>query len=559
MKNKLINVFLLVALVSIVVYFIIMKEKSADILLLNGKIHTLINDKFEYDAIAISNGLIIDIGNSAELKEKYSPKQIIDLKGANVYPGFIDSHAHMYGLGMLLSNLNLVGLTNTDTILKLVADEVKTKKPGEWIFGRGWDHTLWPEKEFPTKNILDSVTPDNPVILSRIDGHAIWVNQRTLDLAKIDYTTLDPEGGKIIRDRSGQPTGVLIDNAIKLVEDIIPPATDAELENYISLAMKECVKYGLTEVHDMGLNQRLIKIYKKLQDENKMLVRVYGAIDSPSKDWEDLIQSKWSLNGISNDMLTVRAVKMYADGALGSRGAALIESYSDDPGNRGLTLLNDLEMEKITLQAIDNNFQVCIHAIGDRANHIVLNLFEKVIKLKGKSDYRFRIEHAQVLAQDDIPRFSKLSVIPSMQPVHCVSDMDWAEERLGPQRVKGAYAWRSLLNTGSIIASGSDFPNDIIDPVVGFYAAITRSDPSRKEIKSWYPEQCMNREEALKSYTVWAAYSAFKEKKKGTIEINKYADLTILSSDLLKIPLEEILSTEVLYTIVDGKIVYSKN
>ncbi|RCK77454.1 MAG: Exoenzymes regulatory protein AepA precursor [Ignavibacteriae bacterium] len=558
MKRKIIFVSIIIALIGLVFYLTMIHRKSIDTILINSVLHTLTGAHFDDDAIAISDGIIIDIGKSSDLLEKYSPKKIIDLQGANVYPGFIDSHAHMYGLGMLLSSINLSGLKSSEEIVKLVAEEVKKQKPGEWIYGRGWDQTLWQNKEFPYKNLLDSVSPNNPVILGRIDGHAIWVNQRALELAAIDKNTPDPEGGKIIRDNNGNPTGVLIDKATELIEKIIPPPTDAEIENYLIKAIDECVKYGITEVHDMGLDKQLIRVYEKLIKDKKLLIRIYGAIDAPGEDWEEVAQNPKQVD-FPGDMLKVKAVKMYADGALGSRGAALIEEYSDDPGNRGLTLLSDSIMEGVAQSAINNGFQICVHAIGDRANHIVLNLFEKIIARYGESDYRFRIEHAQVIAPEDIPRFAKLRVIPSMQPVHCVSDMDWAEERLGKIRIKGAYAWRSLLDNGSIIAAGSDSPNDILDPIVGFYSAITRSDPSKSDIKSWYPEQCMNREEALRAYTIWAAYSAFREKKKGTIEIGKYADFTILSKNILEIPENEILSTEVLFTIVDGRVVYNKN
>lgn len=558
MNKKIIIISIVIVMIGIFLYVLIMPQKTIDILLINGVLHTLAENEISGDAIAISNGIITDIGKSFDLQKKYSYKNVMDLENAHVYPGFVDSHAHIYGLGMLLSSLNLVGITSPEDVVKLVSEEVKNKKPGDWIYGRGWDQTLWQKKEFPTNKLLDSVTPNNPVILGRIDGHAIWVNQKTLDLANINKDTPDPEGGKIIKDKSGHPTGILIDKATELIEKIVPPPSDSEIEVYLTKAFEECVKYGITEVHDMGLNKQLIGVYKKLLNEKKLPIRIYGAIDAPSKDWDEIVQNPSLLN-FTGAMLKIKAVKMYADGALGSRGAALIEEYSDDPGNRGLTLLSDSLMEKIAQDAIKIGFQVCVHAIGDRANHIVLNLFERIIRKASNSDNRFRIEHAQVIAPDDIPRFAKLKVIPSMQPVHCVSDMDWVEQRLGNNRIKGAYAWRSLLDAGSIIPAGSDFPNDILVPIVGFYAAVTRSDPFQEQINSWYPEQCMTREEALKAYTIWSAFSSFNEKNKGTIEIGKYADLTILSKNILEIPENEILSTEVLYTIVDGKVVFSKN
>jgi predicted amidohydrolase YtcJ len=497
------------------------------------------------------------LGKSEEILTKYKSDKIIDLKGKTVLPGLIDAHAHMFGLGQMLNSLVLVGLNSGGQIVEKVNEKVSTTTPGEWIYGRGWDQTLWLDKSFPKKDALDKVAPNNPVILGRIDGHAIWVNQKAIELANVSRSTKDPEGGKIVRDKDGNPTGVFIDQAVDLIKKVVPLPSDTEVEKCILLSAQECIKYGLTEVHDMGLNEQFIRVYKKLVDENKLQLRIYGAIDAPSDTWNEF-SSKGPLIGYGNGKLTIRAMKLYVDGALGSRGAALLESYSDDPGNRGLTMMGEGEMENLTKQAIEKGFQVCIHAIGDRGNHIVLNVFEKISKDKNISKSRLRIEHAQVVSLDDIPRFKVLNIIPSMQPIHATSDMDWAELRLGPDRIKGAYAWTSFLNSGSIIPAGSDFPNDIMQPLWGFYAAITRKDKDGKPEAAWYPEQCMRREEALRSYTTWAAYAAFEERLKGTITIGKFADLTILSKDIMTISPSEILTTDVEMTIVDGKVVYSK-
>ncbi|MBU1421606.1 MAG: amidohydrolase [Bacteroidetes bacterium] len=557
MNKRRIYTLILIVILSFAIYKIFICDRRADMILINGNIYTG-NDANPFaQAIAIKDKNIIALGSSADISQKYKSNNVIDLRGKTVIPGLIDSHAHMFGFGQMLNSIMLVGITSVEEIAEKIQEKAASTPAGEWIYGRGWDQTLWADKSFPTKDILDQVSPDNPVILGRIDGHAIWVNQKAMDVAGISASTPDPDGGKILRDQKNNPTGIFIDNATELIRKIFPPPSDLETENCILLAAKECVKAGLTEVHDMGLNSQTIRVYKKLADEKKLPLRIYGAIDAPSDTWNEMYKNGPTI-GYGDGMLTIRAVKMYADGALGSRGAALIEDYSDDPVNRGLTLLSDSEMEKIGTQAIEHGFQVCTHAIGDRANHVVLNLYEKLIAKSKKSDLRLRIEHAQVLDPTDIPRFKALGVLPSMQPIHATSDMDWAAARLGAQRVKGAYAWKSLINTGAIIPAGSDFPNDIMQPLWGFYAEITRTDQDGNPIGGWYPQECMSREEALKSYTLWAAYSSFQENKRGTVEIVKLADLTILSKDIMKISPEAILTTEVEYTIVGGNIVFKK-
>ncbi len=557
MKRKIIYILILVAILSMVVYHIFITDRKVHMLLINGNIYTGNNTNQVVQAIAIKGGEIIGLGSTQEVVQKYKSDNLIDLKGKTVIPGLIDSHAHMFGFGQMLNSIMLVGITSVEDIAEKIQAKAANTPAGEWIYGRGWDQTLWIDKSFPTKDILDKASPNNPVILGRIDGHAIWVNQKAMDVAGISDATPDPDGGKILKDEKGNPIGIFIDNATDLIKKVFPQPSDIETENCILLAQKECIEAGLTEVHDMGLNSQTIRVYKKLADEKKLRLRIYGAIDAPSETWAEMYQNG-PIIGYSDDMLTIRAVKMYVDGALGSRGAALIEDYSDDAGNRGLTILSDSEMEKIGMQAIDHGFQVCTHAIGDRANHIVLNLYEKLLNKSKKTDLRLRIEHAQVLTLTDIPRFKSLGIIPSMQPIHATSDMDWAESRLGPDRIKGAYAWKSLIQTGVVIPAGSDFPNDIMQPLWGFYAEITRTDQNGYPKGGWYSQECLSRDEALKSYTLWAAYSSFRENKKGTIEIGKYADLTILSKDILKIPPEEILTTEIELTIIDGNIVFSK-
>jgi predicted amidohydrolase YtcJ len=550
--------FIIAAITTLIIlHLIFSSNRKASMILINAKIYSLNDTVQNYDALVIRENKIFDLGPSKDIVTRYKADTVIDLKGKTILPGFIDAHGHMFGLGQMLNSLILVGVKSVDQVAELVRQKVAITPKGEWVFGRGWDQTLWKEQNFPEKEILDRVAPDNPVILGRIDGHAIWVNQKAIELANISSITKDPEGGKILRSKDGSLKGIFLDNATELINKVVPLPSDYEVENSILLAARECVKYGLTEVHDMGLNDQLIQVYKKLVDQNKLPLRIYGAIDAPSETWNKYF-SKGPLIGYGGGKLTIRALKLYADGALGSRGAALIENYSDDPGNRGLTIMSAEEMEELTKQAISHGFQVCIHAIGDRGNHIALNVLEKASDQVARPRLRNRIEHAQVISSLDIPRFKALNILPSMQPIHATSDMDWAELRLGPQRVKYAYAWKSLIKTGSIIPAGSDFPNDIMQPLWGFYAAITRKDQDGQPKDGWHAEQCMSRGEALKAFTEWAAYAAFQENLKGTIQIGKLADLTILSKDIMTIEPKDILTTEVEMTIIDGKVVFSR-
>jgi len=384
------------------------------------------------------------------------------------------------------------------------------------------------------------------------------VNGKALDIAGISAATPDPEGGRIVRDKLGNPTGVFIDNAIDLLSSHLPPPTEEERTRAIELAVQECLKVGLTEVHDMGVDLQGLGIYRELIEQGRFPFRVYAAISGAGETWE---YYKKKGPDLGNGRLTVRAIKLYADGALGSRGAALIEPYADDPANRGLTFLSSEEIKKVTIDALNLGFQVCVHAIGDRANHIVLDVYEDAIKSMSdkKKTARLRVEHAQVLELGDIPRFQLLDVIPVMQPTHCTSDMYWAEDRLGPSRLGGAYTWRSLIDRGSIIPGGSDFPVESPNPLWGYYAAITRQDHSGWPEGGWHPEQCMTREEALKAYTIWGAYAAFEEKVRGSIEPGKLADIVVLTDDIMKVAPKDILRAGVWMTVVGGEIVYSND
>ena len=558
MKRK--SVIAVVLVLAIVLFFVIITRRSHEVsmLILNGVIYTA-NDKQPIaQAIAVNDGRIAGVGSNEDVQARFKGTRVIDLKGRFVYPGFIDAHGHIEGLGALLTNLDLDGTTSVEQIQELVAGRLSSVKPGAWLRGRGWDQNKWPGKSFPTHEMLDVVTKDIPIYLRRVDGHALWVNQKALELAKVSRNTAEPEGGKIVRDESGNPTGVFIDNAIDLIDSIMPQPSKEERTEAIRKAVEACLKVGLTEVQDMGVDLQGIEIYKDLIARKEFPFRVYVAIGGTGETWDEYVKHGPETDG-NDGRLTIRALKMYADGALGSRGAALIEPYSDDRGNRGLTLTSSDQLKSAAIQALEKGFQVCIHAIGDRGNDIVLNVYSEVLKSDPAKarDARFRVEHAQVLDPHDIPRFHELGVIPSMQPTHCTSDMYWAEERLGPKRVLGAYAWRSLLNTGSIIPAGSDFPVQSPDPLLGFYAAITRQDQNGWPNEGWHPDQRMTREEALKAFTIWAAYSAFQEGTKGMIEEGKVADFTILSDDIMKIEPKRILDTRVEMTIIGGEVVYT--
>ncbi|MGA2624372.1 MAG: amidohydrolase [Bacteroidota bacterium] len=559
MKQKTLGFLFVIVAVATFYLFTQSTPREAGMLLVNGTIYTLDPDNTVAQAVAIRGDRIVSVGRTDEMKRRYHADTVIDLQGATVMPGFIDGHGHVLNEGSRIHNLDVTGATSPEQVAKMVARRVQELQPGQWLIGRGWDQNLWPVKEFPKHDILDKVAASLPVVLRRIDGHAMWVNRKTMELAGINRDTRDPDGGKIYRDTKGNPTGVLVDNAMDLVNKVAPELTDEEIEQRLKLSLDECAQLGLTEVHDMGVDLQTIHAYKKLIDRGQCPVRVYAAINDPGETWNYYLQHGVEI-GYGNGMLTVRAFKLYIDGALGSRGAAMLDSYSDDPGNRGLTVTAESDIEKNCRQALEHGFQVCTHAIGDRGNFVVLNEYEKVLKTMSPNapSPRWRVEHAQVLQQSDLPRFAQLGILPSMQPTHATSDMYWAEGRLGLERVKRAYAWRSILQTGSIIIAGSDFPIEGVNPLWGFYAAITRSDRSGYPQDGWYPDQKMTREEAARAFTQWAAFGAFQEEVKGTIEPGKWADLTVFSRDIMQVSPMDVLKTDVEMTLVGGKIVYCR-
>jgi predicted amidohydrolase YtcJ len=534
-----------------------LRSFHVDMLLVNCVVPSFDDTTPRIRGIAIERGRIVSIGPSDELRRHFDADSIVDLHGNFVFPGFVDAHAHLEGLGIALLTVDLVGAGSVAEVQSRVAKEIEESGGRSWVRGRGWDQNLWTPQQFPDHAMLDAVSNTVPIFLGRIDGHAVWVNRRVLELAGVTRTTPDPPGGRILRGADGQPTGVFVDNAMEIVRAVLPPPTNEERSRAIKTAVQTCLRLGLVGVHDMGVDDELISIYRELIAKGEFPFRVYAAVDGVGKTWDHYCAIGPEL-GAEDGRLTVRALKLYADGALGSRGAALIEPYSDEPGNRGLTVMSSDSMRAVVQNAIAKGFQVCTHAIGDRANAIALKVYGDAIKTSGKpaSDLRLRIEHAQVLDAADIPRFAELGVIPSMQPTHCTSDMPWAIQRLGTDRIKNAYAWRSLLSTGSIIPAGSDFPVESPNPLWGFYAAVTRQDRHGHPEGGWFPGQCMTREEALKAFTLWPAYASFREDRTGMLAPGKWADLVVLSKDILHVPSEEILNTEVEMTVVAGAVAY---
>jgi len=518
------------------------------LLITNARIYTLDEHRPTASALAVKDGRIIYVGDDAGAPIGASMPHV-DAHGATIVPGFIDSHVHMQALGDDLETFDLRDVKTVAEVASVVAKEAAHRKPGEWIRGRGWDQTNWGGR-FPSADDLSAAAPANPVVLGRVDGHAIWVNRQALALAGITAQTPDPPGGRIVRTTAGAPTGVLIDAAMALLVRHIPPPSLGDIGRRIGRAARECAGMGLTTVHDAGITAQELEAYRILIAAGELPVRVYAMIGGAGDLWRQSLQRGPEID----DHLTVRAIKLIADGALGSRGAALIEPYSDDPANTGLMMLTRDQIERVAREAKEHGFQVATHAIGDRANRTVLDAYGAA--LGGANGLRFRIEHAQVVAPADFELFRKFSLIASIQSTHATSDMRWAEARLGPERIKGAYAWRRFLDLGVAVANGSDFPVESPNPLLGFYAAITRQDRGGQPGAGWFPDQRMTREEALRSWTLGGAYAAFEECRKGSLIVGKLADFVMLSADIMSIPPREILNTHVTMTVMGGDVVY---
>ncbi|MFA5908316.1 MAG: amidohydrolase [Vicinamibacterales bacterium] len=533
----------------------------ADLIIHNAVVYTANDTQPRAEAVAVRGGRFVLVGTSAEALKRRGPNtRVVDAEGRAVLPGLQDAHGHFTNLGESLQMLKLRGTTSFEQIVAMVRARAATARPGEWILGRSWDQNDWDDKAWPTHDQLTAAAPNNPVYLTRVDGHAAVVNKAALDAAGVTRTTRDPDGGRLIRDTAGAPSGVLIDQAQRLVAGKIPDISEAQLEEQILLADAEARRLGLTMVHDAGASVREVAAYQRLIDQGKLKTRIYamlsGSLDTLKEEFK-----KGPIKDYGNRHLSVRAIKIVADGALGSRGAALLEPYTDEAKNTGLLTTPPGEVYAQTLAAAQAGFQTGIHAIGDRANREVLDLFEKVAaEVPAARDLRQRNEHAQILDEADIPRFKALNVIASMQATHATSDMPWVAVRIGHARTaEGAYVWQKLLKTGAVLANGSDFPVEEPNPMPGLYAAITRQDPSGNPAGGWMPDQRLSRAEALKSFTWSAAYAAHAEHDLGSIETGKYGDLLLLDRDVMTVEPAQILGTSVLLTVIGGEVVYEKS
>lgn len=535
-------------------------KENADLLLINGNILTMDSAQTKSEALAIRNGRILSVGTSDQIRKQYIGTQTINLEGATVLPGLTDGHIHMRTLGRFLQRLNLKHTKSYQDLLDSVRGRLQRTPSNRWIIGRGWDQNRWPDRRFPDHRPLSALSPDHFVVLTRVDGHAVLVNEKVIRLARIDASTPDPPGGQIIRYPDGTPTGLLIDNAKDLIAPFIPKPTREEDRESLELAFAHCLENGITSVQDAGVTSEILEIYHDLGQKNRLPVRIYAMLD-----YEDQpLLEKYFLSGpakeLYNDFLTIRSIKMYADGALGSRGAALLQPYSDSPSSFGLIVTPPEELRTAFEKALEKGFQICTHAIGDSANRLVLNLYHQVLKNKNISPQtaRWRIEHAQIVHPDDFGFFRRVGIIASMQPRHCTSDMHWAEQRLGKHRLSGAYAWRTMLQNHIPLCFGSDAPVESASPLEGLHAAVTRQDPDGWPENGWLPEQCLTMMEALQAYTLNAAYAAFEENRKGSIEKGKYADLVVLSDDITRIQPKDIFSAKIRMTIVNGKVAYKR-
>ena len=545
------------------------KTETADLVLTNGQIATVDTINPTVQALAIKNGKIISVGTDKEIKKLVGDStKVIDLKGHFAMPGFMDSHAHFLGTGMAKINLDLRSAKNWDEIIYLVASAADNAKPGDWIIGRGWHQEKWDPvptpnvNGYPFHNVLSKATPYNPVLLKHASGHALFANAKAMELAGITKSTPNPRGGEIVRDSLGNAIGVFKEDAMDLItkayDDYLKKRPkEKEIEEKIrayELANKECIRKGVTSFEDAGSTFEEIDLLKKLIDEGKINVRLDVMLLESNKNLEKHIKD-YKISGYANNHLTVRAIKKYMDGALGSRGAWMLSPYTDLPATSGLNVTPLSDIRKAAQIAMENGFQLCTHAIGDKANREILNIYEAEFKkYPDKKNLRWRVEHAQHVSPKDQPRFARLGVIAAMQGIHCTSDAVFVEKRLGKWRAKTeSYAWRSLLDLGTVICNGTDSPVEDVDPIPNFYATVTRKTKSGK---AFYPEQKMTREEALKSYTVNGAYATFEENIKGSLTPGKVADIVVLSKNIMTVPESEILNTKVLYTIIDGKIVY---
>ena len=525
-------------------------------LLTAARIHTMDVARPAASAMAYDgDGRILAVGDIEALAKQFPQARRVDASKATVVPGLIDAHAHIGGLGLAMLSADLVGTRDKAEILQRLRAHEKTLKPGEWLLGGGWDQNDWPEQKFPSAADLDAAFPDRPVWLSRVDGHAGWANGAAMRAVKRDLAgDWQPDGGRIDRDVAGKPSGLFIDNAMLLVEQARPAMAEATAEQALQIAMRAAASQGLTGVHDAGITLTELRRYQRLADRGQMPLRITAMADGDSEALESLCRN--GLYRHPSGRLQMRTVKLYADGALGSRGAAMLEDYSDDHGNRGLMVMSPAQLGTAAAKAKRCGVQAATHAIGDRGNRESLDVYAKALGADAAGDHRWRIEHAQVLSPQDLPRLARMNVIASMQPTHATSDMPWAQDRVGAQRIVGAYAWRQLRDSGARLALGSDFPVERVDPRLGLSAAVTRADGDGKPVGGWFPGEKLTAWEALRGFTLDAAYAGFAETEVGSLQAGKRADFVVLAEDPLALPGSALRALTVLATYVDGTPVY---
>ncbi len=528
---------------------------AATLVLVGGEIYTNDPARPRAQAVAVRGDRIAVVGDDAAVRALIGPgTRVVELHGRTATAGLVDGHCHLYGLGMAKDKVALKGTASEAEAVERVALAAKTRPAGEWIEGRGWDQNPW-GGTFPTRASLDGALGDRPAALTRVDGHALWVNGVALRLAGIDRSTPDPAGGRIIRDARGEPTGVLVDNATTLVESKIPVASAATRERRIRAAAADAIAAGLTGVHEMGIDDATVAVYRELATTGGLPLRVDAYLEASSAIVDGLAARPPERDD-GDDRFALIGIKLFADGALGSRGAALAADYSDDPGNRGLWLTTPAELERLSVAAAAAGWQVATHAIGDAATHATVDAYEAAILAHPGGDLRLRVEHAQVMVLDDIPRMARLKIIASMQPTHATSDMPWAEQRLGPERIKGAYAWRKVLAAGGLIVAGSDFPVEETSPRFGLYAAVTRQDPDGKPDGGWFPDQRLTLDEAVYAFSAAPAFAAFVEGTRGRVEPGMVADFTVFDRPL--VAGRSLLDTQADLTIVGGEVVFDR-
>jgi|ERR1043166_3491218 predicted amidohydrolase YtcJ len=537
------------------------KVASADLVFKNGNIYTVNEKQPAAEAVAVKGDRIVFVGSNRDV-QKYVGKntRVVDLHGETMVPGMTDAHHHLSGVGFREMTLNLEGITNLQDFLAKVKERVDQKKPGEWVTGRGWIETFWTPPVFPTRWDLDKIAPDNPVFLDRADGHGAIANSAALKIAGVDKNIPSPFGGEISKDKSGEPNGMMLDAAQDLVQSHIPPTTAADAEQALILGVQRDIKLGWTQVQDPGGSYADVALDSKLYSEGKIKLRIYKGLSAPGPEAQRLLKDGPIIDAYGHH-LTVRTLKLYADGSLGSRSAALLAPYSDKPETSGFLTSKPEELQPLLREALRKGIQIQTHAIGDRGNRYILDQYELAMKAVPKAEWkikepRWRVEHAQIVDPVDIPRFAKLGIIPSMQASHAIGDLHFAPSRLGLERLAGAYAWQSFIKAGSIVPGGSDAPVERGEPMIEFYAAVARKDMKGFSGKGWHPEEALSREQAIKMFTIWAAYAAFEENLRGSIEPGKLADFTILNADIMKIPEMEILKTHCVMTVIGGEIVY---